>query len=551
MDSNTSLTVHEILERPLFQNARVVAGKKGLNRRVRWVHVLEVLEIDTLIRGEEMIFSTGIVFRSASSSPVSYLQKLIDLRVSCLCVELGHYFESIPKDMIAVADQYDFPIIVFEESVVFADVTQDLHTLIINRHHQILQHLENLSREFHRLTLLPQAIVHILKLLHKNTKSEIVYLPLQGTPQWISSMGNQEQTEWLKWIQQRLENESVSKKEEPLPYRFHYRDRFLLLQPVKAMGQTWAYIGMIGTEQPEEYDYLILDRSSLSIAQVLLRKHYIQERKLHSEHLWVNDLLHHRIGEEAIRSQLGADYEQLKELKSRVCVIEVHNGVDESDPFPDPSVRYDFSLTVRSAFEQVGFRPFITVNNNRIAIIAFDINPHQPAQSRLRRVFKSIQSADIERQSSYPPLRIGMGQSYTGFSGTHLSYWEANQVITVNASCQKQFLFYDDMGVFQLFLHVKEEETLHRFIHRYLGPLVKHDRLKGSQLLHTLKIYLDCDGSKKLAAQKLFIVRQSLYHRLDKIKELLGEDYLSPENRLAIQVALRAYQLLHPEERDG
>ncbi|MNI93698.1 Purine catabolism regulatory protein [compost metagenome] len=81
-----------------------------------------------------------------------------------------------------------------------------------------------------------------------------------------------------------------------------------------------------------------------------------------------------------------------------------------------------------------------------------------------------------------------------------------------------------------------------------MGPLLDYDQAKGSDLLTTLKIYLDHDGSKQIAASKLFIVRQSLYYRLEKIKELLGEDYMLPENRISIQVALRAYQLLHPDK---
>ncbi|MNR12739.1 Purine catabolism regulatory protein [compost metagenome] len=87
------------------------------------------------------------------------------------------------------------------------------------------------------------------------------------------------------------------------------------------------------------------------------------------------------------------------------------------------------------------------------------------------------------------------------------------------------------------------------FIRSYLGPIIDHDRLKGSELLRTLKVYLDHDGSKQIAAQQLFIVRQSLYYRLDKIEELLGADYMQPERRLALQVGIRAYQLLYPERK--
>ena len=107
--------------------------------------------------------------------------------------------------------------------------------------------------------------------------------------------------------------------------------------------------------------------------------------------------------------------------------------------------------------------------------------------------------------------------------------------------------FFDELGVFQLLFHIPDKQILHAFVRTYLGPILDYDQTKGSELLRTLKVYLDNDGSKQVAAQQLFIVRQSLYYRLEKIEELLGADYMLPEKRLALQVGIRAYQLIHPE----
>ncbi|SEN77553.1 PucR family transcriptional regulator [Lihuaxuella thermophila] len=549
MHFESVLTLSDVLKRPVFQKARVVAGKNGLNRRIRWVHILEVSQFDTLIHGEEMILFTGINFQSSSVSPVSYLQKLIELNASCLCVEMGYYFDTIPKEMIRLADQHDFPLIALPAGIRFVDITQDLHSLIINRHYHMLKNLENLSREFHRLTLAPKGISNILKLLYQRTKSQIIYVPLKGKAFLMPSLDPGEQEELLDFIRTKLRLESSSET-HPIPYSWPYKQKTILLHPVRAMGQTWAFIGMLCEGKPAEYDCLILDWSSLSIAQDLLRKRYIEERRLHSENVWVDDLLRKRISEEQIRYHLGTDYKELKDLKSLVCLIEIRNWNEiELEPSLDVHefIRYDFSLMIRSTFEQYGFRPFITINNDRIAIVAFDRKPAQPLKPRFRQVVASIQRLGSGEKMGLS-LNIGAGQSYPGFTHAHLSYQEAGQVLTVNTSQQKTFLFYEEIGVFQLILNLREEgNILQSFVHNYLGPLIEHDRQKGSNLLYTLKVYLDHDGSKKEAAQHLFIVRQSLYYRLEKIKELLGDNFMSPENKLALQVALRACQLFYPE----
>ena len=58
--NNLKLTVRDVLSRDSFKHAKVVAGKEGLDRQVKWSHVLEVKEFDALINGGEMILTTGV-----------------------------------------------------------------------------------------------------------------------------------------------------------------------------------------------------------------------------------------------------------------------------------------------------------------------------------------------------------------------------------------------------------------------------------------------------------------------------------------------------------
>jgi PucR family transcriptional regulator, purine catabolism regulatory protein len=544
------LTVRDALKRPVFKNAEVIAGKRGLNRRIRWVHILEVSEFGALINGEEMILSTGITFQSSEASPASYLKRLIDQNASCLCLEFGYYFHSVPPDLIEIADRHDFPLIIFREEIRFVDITQDLHSIIINQHYHMLQNLEALSREFHRLTLKPKGTYNILHMLYEKTKSPIIFLPLKGKPTLVPEKNSKEQEELFRFLREKLKMNAGLSELDSHPRRFSIGEKKILMQPVKAMGQIWAYIGMICNRQPHRYDDLILDWSSLAIAQDLLRKRYIEERRLHFEHVWVDDLLHRRIEEEQLHSHLGMEYNKLKGFNSIVCLIEFsHSQEPEPEPLLDlhEFIRYDFSLMTRSIFEQYDFRAFITMNNGLITVIAFDLNPDKPWKTRLKQAVKQIQKADLGRKQDLE-LNIGVGRPYPGFTQVHHSYKEANQVLMMNSEHQAGFLFHEELGIFQLLLNLKDgENVLPSFIERYLGPLITYDREKGGDLLHTLKVYLDHDCSKKLAAEHLFIARQSLYYRLEKIKELLGEDVMSPENKLVLNVALRACMLLYPD----
>lgn len=83
---------------------------------------------------------------------------------------------------------------------------------------------------------------------------------------------------------------------------------------------------------------------------------------------------------------------------------------------------------------------------------------------------------------------------------------------------------------------------LEALIRDYIEPLASYDKEKHGQLLLTLKTYLIRSGSKQDTARELFIARQTLYHRLDKIIALLGEDFMNADKRLAIELAVNAYE---------
>lgn len=179
MDWELVFTVRDALKRPLFAEAELIGGKNGLNRAIRWVHVLESASFERLIHGEEMILTTGMGVSVDLPASLSFMHNLIDKNAACLCIELGEYFCKIPQEMIDLANSHDFPLIIFTRTVRFVDITLDLHSLIINRHHRMLQELESISREFHRLTLTSQGTLKVLQLLCKSTRTQIVYMQLQ------------------------------------------------------------------------------------------------------------------------------------------------------------------------------------------------------------------------------------------------------------------------------------------------------------------------------------------------------------------------------------
>ncbi len=70
--------------------------------------------------------------------------------------------------------------------------------------------------------------------------------------------------------------------------------------------------------------------------------------------------------------------------------------------------------------------------------------------------------------------------------------------------------------------------------------LIDYDQQRGSDLVRTLSVYFESGANASETADRLFLHRNSLLYRLERIQELTRLDLKQPEARLALQLGLLA-----------
>jgi purine catabolism regulator len=73
-------------------------------------------------------------------------------------------------------------------------------------------------------------------------------------------------------------------------------------------------------------------------------------------------------------------------------------------------------------------------------------------------------------------------------------------------------------------------------------PLREHDRTRRSDLILTLKTYFAAGGNASEAADRLFLHRNSMLYRLERIQKLIGLDLKDYRVALALQLGLLAME---------
>ena len=71
-----------------------------------------------------------------------------------------------------------------------------------------------------------------------------------------------------------------------------------------------------------------------------------------------------------------------------------------------------------------------------------------------------------------------------------------------------------------------------------IEPLRQHDRTRRSDLVRTLKMYFAAGANASEAADRLFLHRNSMLYRLERIQKLTGLDLKDHRVALALQLGL-------------
>ena len=131
-------TVGDLLSLDVIRRGspRVIAGSDGLGARVRWVHVLELADAAHLLQGGELVLTTGVALPAEPALLARYAADLAaagGTGVSALAVELGRrYVGALPGVLVRAAADSGLTLIAFEREVLFVEITEAVHALIID-----------------------------------------------------------------------------------------------------------------------------------------------------------------------------------------------------------------------------------------------------------------------------------------------------------------------------------------------------------------------------------------------------------------------------------
>lgn len=110
---------------------------------------------------------------------------------------------------------------------------------------------------------------------------------------------------------------------------------------------------------------------------------------------------------------------------------------------------------------------------------------------------------------------------------------------------QGQVIGQNEMALYSALFETHDQASLATYLEATIGPLLAHDRKRGTELAATLLRYFDANQNAKVTAQRLGIHVNTVRQRLTTIEDLLGH-WGQAARALEIHIALRLWSLATP-----
>lgn len=183
----------------------------------------------------------------------------------------------------------------------------------------------------------------------------------------------------------------------------------------------------------------------------------------------------------------------------------------------------------------------IFVNEMEIILIFANIS-----EENLLAQVKEIQTNAKRLLIKNEKLTMGVGRLTKSVRCIYKSYDQAKAIekLQSRGKIGEDKIFYTNLGIYRLLMGIENRELLTEYYEHTLKPLLEYDAANNSDLCSTLRCYLSLDGSVKDTADQLFVHRNTINYKLNKIEELLDIEMSSLAARTELMIAFSLQDIM-------
>jgi purine catabolism regulator len=306
-----------------------------------------------------------------------------------------------------------------------------------------------------------------------------------------------------------------------------------VVTPISVSGVARGYLSLIDIDQRlDNLDHLIAEQGALVYAIEMARAKAVREAEKRLKGDLLTALLRENITPRDANlwlHSMGLDANQ------------AHVAIRFSWDAPSPPSMRRLETLVNGEVSRRGLKVLVEILGSEVVCFC----QVDPTTNRPEEALNLANSVSELAEREYPeiPMRCGIGNPAGDLSTWGDSFRQAGQALEMARRLQaRQPRYFPDLSVYRLLVQLEHHPDLRSFKNEILGPLLDYEG--GGDLITTLNVFFEHNGNLSQAAEALFVHRNTLIYRMERIAEITGLDLDNTDTRLAVQLALHIHRMV-------
>lgn len=499
------------------ENIQLIAGSRGLGRRVTYVTVQEAPNLYEQIDGGEFILSAWFAFKDDPMSGIEAIRNL-SLKASGLCIKINRFISAIPNEYIEFCNAVDFPLFIVDENIKFREIIRSVTIEINLAKTNIILDLNDYYSYLFNKALNNGNSDEILLDFSKRLgviaiSTSIDFRQIRGLRSLTKLPDYEHRLRTIKNIIRTNPVGLTNNKEYFSCDEYH-------VFPCIARGYCYGYVVILFKNKLTETQYLY----TRQLVNVLTIKWLDKQ-----EH--ANDMLH---------SMLDMIYNSPCEHEKKIKLFLKERNIDHQSGIRCLHIKINnitsgnrVELSVFQSFllDMIAFKPNILYIWDKVnSFVVFLDNQEKEEEVCLKKLKFLAQK--------YTDILISIGPSVNQIHEIRYSAEIAARLY--NIALHTNFIFYKDYLMYIAIIGGAKSFECKLFLEEIIMPIKRHDTQFQDYLLETLITVVRYENLE-LAAKVHHIHTNTVRYRLSKIKKILGIDYFTQKGRIILYIACILY----------
>ncbi|MDR3321689.1 MAG: PucR family transcriptional regulator ligand-binding domain-containing protein [Synergistaceae bacterium] len=510
-----------------FRGIEVICGKSGLKNSVKNIVTVEVTDTFRWLKPGDFVVTKGYFSQKGGVTLASFVRMLIDKKVAGLGIKLGIFISELPHEIMSLADIGEFPILSIPTSITYAAIVPSILHRLSGRKQYGQYILNRFQDDLNKLTKAAYHISDILGLL-----SAYIGYPAclfrDKSFQWITPPESESSEAMKSWVRQN--RDSLAPGVGPVECA---AVRGFSVFVIRGASEVVAFLAVDSDDRALTSADLQLVAKTLPAVCVYLLS---GAKKLSPDLKSVDDLYE--------RVLFDKDELDLQRLRHDVEEARIDYGAERRVWIAEFSQtsrqeRERLKDIVSSAVGLIASECYCDRRDDRLTF-AMRFEPMERRADILRDFFIKL-SSEIAERHSQSPIYFGVSSACFDFGDLRRGCQDADFSLRMGRRLriEPKVYFFESFMLAKLLDEMWANPILQRMHSEVVERLVRYDRLKNTELLKTLSALAHLDFNAVAAARELYLHRNTISQRIDKISGILGLDLNDTENRLVIQMAVR------------